>query len=389
MTLQLLIAGGGLGGLAAALACARVGLAVDLHERAPAFSEVGAGIQLGPNAVRLLQGWGLGDALHGAAARPRTVRVLRARDGVELARMDLGKPFESRYGAPYLTIHRADLQQVLVEHARASGAVLALGSRVIEAIQQDDGVTAWTESRARLHADAVVAADGIWSSLRGTVVSDPAPRSTGHVAYRSLAPLSELPAACRSDEVRAWLGPHMHVLAYPVRRGDSLNVVALVEGEPPGDGQGWDHEALAAELRRAMGPVCGTLQEVIDAMPSWRLWALHDREPVRGPQEMARGRIALLGDAAHPMLPYLAQGAGMAIEDADVLAQVLSATEPGRVESALARYADLRWHRCAQVQARARRNGRVFHATGPLQWSRDAAMRVVGERLIDQPWLYR
>jgi salicylate hydroxylase len=195
----------------------------------------------------------------------------------------------------------------------------------------------------------------------------------------------------RSPDVTVWLGPCLHVVAYPVRRGEELNVVAIVQGTAPGPPQDWDQGAVAAELQAAMGRQCAPLQDLVRAMPSWRLWALHDRAPIGSADEMVRGRVALVGDAAHPMRPYFAQGAGMAIEDAAELGRALALAAKAGIDVPLAlrRYAVNRWARCAQVQARSRRNGRIFHATGLMQWGRDLSLRLLGERLLDQPWLYR
>lgn len=387
MAIQLLVAGGGIGGLAAATACARAGNAVTVLEQAAAFSETGAGIQLGPNATRILQHWGLGAALRERAAQPQAVVVRDGGNGRELARLALGTAFEQRYGAPYLTVHRADLQQVLLDAAHAAGAALRVDARV-DSVETDTRVHVRLAGAGLAQADAVVAADGVWSSLRHHVVADGAARPTGHFAYRALALQSSLPAALRRDGVTVWLAPRMHVVAYPVRGGDQLNVVALVEAPGRLPAQGWDAMGADTELLQALHGVCCELRELVDAMPGWGVWSLHDRAPVRGPQEMARGRIALLGDAAHPMLPYLAQGAGMAIEDANTLGSELADSTPRAAPGALARYADARWQRCALVQSRARRNANVFHADGLVRIGRDLAMKVRGGKLLDQPWLY-
>ena len=386
MSLNLAIAGGGIGGLAAALACARVGCAVRVFEQAQAFSEVGAGIQLGPNVTRVLEGWSLGDAVQRCAGRPDALVVRDGMDGRELGRLPFGPGFAQRYGAPYLTIHRADLQQLLLDAADEAGAALELDARVLGAGEHED-VHAMLSGGQAVHADALVAADGVWTSLREHVVADGPARPTGHFAFRALAEQASLPGSLRSSHVALWLAPRMHVVAYPLRRGDLLNVVALVESARTPE-QGWDAVGAPSDLLPAMRGACRELHELLEAMPGWGLWALHDRSPLAGAHQMARGRIALLGDAAHPMLPYLAQGAGMAIEDADVLASVLADAAPASVPSALARYAQARWQRCAHVQARARRNAVIFHASGLLRMARDAAMRAAGPRLLDQPWLY-
>jgi len=391
VTLQALIAGGGIGGLAAALACARAGWESRLYEQAPEFSEIGAGIQLGPNATRVLGDWGLGEALGAVAAFPQRLRVRSAIDGAELATLRLGSAFSERYGAPYATLHRADLQDLLLGAVRESRVHLKLSSQVTATQRVADAVSVRVNGEHEVEGDVLVGADGLWSGVRGQVCGDGPPAATGHLAYRSLVLQQELPSALRSQDVTAWLGPRMHLVAYPVSAGERLNVVAIVQGGATGSARDWDQAAVAAELHAAAGPLCAPLQDLVQAMPRWRLWALYDRAPMRNSDEMARGRIALLGDAAHPMRPYLAQGAAMAIEDAAELGRVLSMAASAGIEVPLAlrRYALNRWQRCARTQARARRNGRIFHATGWLQRSRDLALRVFGERLLDQPWLYR
>jgi salicylate hydroxylase len=182
------------------------------------------------------------------------------------------------------------------------------------------------------------------------------------------------------------MGPRLHVVHYPVQGGRGLNVVAIVHGDLPADVQRWDAQAQPAQLLQALGPVHAELHERMVAMQGWRVWALHDRPPVQGPEQMAAGRVALLGDAAHPMRPYLAQGAGMAIEDAQALA--LAWGHAGSVPERLQRFAQARWQRNARVQARAIRNGEIFHAQGPVAWARNASMRLLGERVMDVPWLY-
>jgi salicylate hydroxylase len=215
---------------------------------------------------------------------------------------------------------------------------------------------------------------------------------TGHLAYRALVPQHALPKALRTRHVTAWLGPRLHVVQYPVRRGELQNLVVIVQGPAPNDLENWDHAANGADLETALKGTCTALQQVVrgvvQAGGGWRLWPLCDRPPVRGPNEMAQGVVALLGDAAHPMRPYLAQGAGMAIEDAAELQRALAMHDLD-VPLRLRRYALNRWQRNARVQARSTRNGRIFHATGPVRWARDASLRLLGERLLDVPWLYR
>jgi salicylate hydroxylase len=392
MANRALIAGAGLGGLAAALACTRAGCAVQMLEQAAQLSEAGAGIQLGPNATRILLRWELGPAFARVAAFPGQLRVRSALTGEELGCLRLGDAIAERYGAPYATVHRADLQQLLLDAVKSAGIELCLSCRVAGVTNSSEGVTLRTAAAvdALVEGDLLAGADGLWSSVRHEIWGGAMPSSTGHLAYRSLVVQGELPAALRSQEIAVWLGPHMHLVAYPVRGGELLNVVAIVQGEVRAHWQDWDHASAAADLHAALGRMSAPLRDLVNAMPAWRMWPLHERPPVRSAQEMVRGRVALVGDAAHPMRPYFAQGAGMAIEDADELGRCLSlARDRAQVPDVLQRYAANRWRRNARVQRRSARNGRIFHATGPMRLGRDFALKVLGERLLDADWLYR
>lgn len=385
----MVISGGGIGGLAAALTCARTGWKVDLLEQSPVFGEVGAGIQLGPNVVKVLQTMGVGDALRQVAAFPKHLEVRNATTTERLGVLPLGKTTEQRYGAPYVTIARADMHTLLLDAVRAQGGVdLHLDSRVIDVTQNENGVRLETVQDQVFEAPLLVGADGLWSVVRKQVVeNDTAPRVTGHLAFRAMMPQSSLPATLRSQVVTAWMGPDFHAVHYPVRSGDWLNVVCIVHGKVSGDPQSWDHSANAHELRSRMSLARGGLRDLIYAVDQWRLWPLTDRPPMASAAEHAKGRIALLGDAAHPMRPYLAQGAGMAIEDAAALATCLGEL-PGQVPQALTRFAEMRWQRNARVQARAIRNGEIYHFKGVQQIGRDIALKLLGARLMDVPWLY-
>ena len=273
------------------------------------------------------------------------------------------------------------------------GIALHFGSAITRFSQTEDAVSAECSDDLQTRVDVLVGADGGWSTVRKGLLNDGTPQPTGHLAYRAMLPQSDLPAHLRSSQVTAWLGPNLHVVQYPVRGGAWLNVVAIVHGQVQGDMSHWDHSANALDLQRALVAACAPLRELVAAIALWRLWPLSIRAPMAGPHEHAKGRVALLGDAAHPMLPYLAQGAGMAIEDAAALAWALSAPTAGTAQSndvpaQLRRYAQVRWQRNARVQARAIKNGQIFHATGPMRWGRDAAMALLGENLLDMPWLY-
>jgi salicylate hydroxylase len=379
---DVLVAGGGIGGLAAALALSRQGVQVQLIEQAEAFAEVGAGIQIGPNVTRILREWGLEDGLRQVASFPKALLARDARTGRELGRLPLGERSERLYGAPYACIHRADLHQLLLHAVQAQGVPLRLHQHLADVQQQGGTVTARTAQGQTLQADMLVGADGLWSRSRQALGLAEAPCCTGHLAYRGLVSLQG-----PEPQITVWMGPRLHIVQYPVQAGRALNVVAIVHGQPPAQLQDWDHVANAAHLLEALGPVCEALRQTLEAVPGWRLWALHDRPPLTAATQMGQGAVALLGDAAHPMRPYLAQGAGMAIEDAQVLAQCWAST--GSVAQRVQRYAELRWQRNAQVQARAVRNGHIFHAQGPLRWGRNLAMGVLGAQVMDVPWLYR
>ncbi|MDP4735014.1 MAG: FAD-dependent monooxygenase [Limnohabitans sp.] len=384
---QVLIAGGGIGGLAAALACTQHGVPVQLIERAAQLSEVGAGIQIGPNVTRILQAWGLGEALAQVAAFPPRLQARDAQTGQVLGTLTLGERAQALYGAPYAAIHRADLQGLLHRAAQAAGVDMRLGQTVHGWCETADGVQVNTTDGPSVQAGALIGADGVWSAVRQQLLGDAPARFTGHLAYRALVAQADLPAHLRSDQVTVWMGPRLHVVHYPVRSGQWLNLVAIVHGAKPEPSQDWDQVGQTQALMQAMGAVGRDLHERLASVPAWRQWALHDREPLTGLKQMAQGRVALLGDAAHPMRPYLAQGAGMAIEDAHVLAQCLcidNATVPEQLQA----YAEQRWVRNARVQARAIRNGRIFHAQGAVALGRNLSMRLMGERVMDVPWLY-
>ena len=387
MEQEILIVGGGIGGLAAALALARKGAQVQLLEQSAEFGEVGAGIQLGPNVVRILESWGLGDALRGVAAFPQCLRVRNAMSGSVLGELPLGQAMVQRYGASYATIARADMHGLLLDAVRGQAGVQLHLSSEVTGVEQDGHEVRVHTAAQTFTAPVLVGADGVWSRLRKEVVDDGPPRVTGHLAFRAMVSQAYLPAHLRSQVVTAWMGHDFHVVQYPVRRGEMLNVVAIVHGKVQGDPKHWDHSANAAELRTRLADAGADLRDLVAAIPAWRLWALSDRPPMRSAAEHARGRIALLGDAAHPMRPYLAQGAGMAIEDADALSKSLEAL-PADVPAGLQAYARQRWQRNARVQARAIRNGEIFHLHGPMQVGRDLSLRLLGQKLLDVPWLY-
>lgn len=399
MTEQVVVAGGGIGGLGAALALSREGVDVNLLEQAPAFGEVGAGLQLGPNAVRVLDAWGLLEPLKGVAAFPEALRVRDVHTGAALGSLALGFEAKQRYGQAYATVHRADLHGLLLDAVeRQSGVRLRLNQRVASYVEGGAGVQLTAEDGSLFEGQALLGCDGLWSRVRSQMLGAQPVRSSGHLAYRGMVRTGDLPLALRSSVVTAWLGPRLHAVHYPVRSGDWFNVVVVVQGvigqghggEVGSDPQSWTHEAHATDLRRTLGPVSKDLLAVVDAVSDWKLWPLNDRAPMAGAREHAQGRVALLGDAAHPLRPYLAQGAAMALEDAWTMGQLVGEAkgQPVNWPELLQRFARTRWLRNARVQSRSARNGTIFHAEGPLRWSRNAAMWAFGETLLDNPWLY-
>ena len=389
----MIIVGGGIGGLAAALACGQAGARPQVLERAATFSEVGAGIQMGPNVTRTLHAWDLAEDLKEIGFTPHRLEAKDTQTGQVIGSLRLGQRSLDTYGAPYVTVHRADLHRVLLQKIIGSGlAELRLDSEV-QAVQQNaDGIQiSGTNLPASLtefsKSAAMVGADGLWSKMRQFVVPPTAPRVTGLLAYRALIPMQSVPEKLRLQDVNVWVGPRVHAVLYPVKCGEYLNLVVVVQGPPPASLEEWDHAGNKQDLEAAMGPIHADLRNMLAAVPEWRLWPLCDRPPIKGPHEMAKGRIALLGDAAHPMRPFLAQGAGMAIEDAAELARSWARVDLS-VPERLQIYAQVRWARNAQVQQRSIRNGQIFHLQGPLQWGRNVAMKFLGESLMDVPWLY-
>jgi salicylate hydroxylase len=384
-----LIIGGGIGGLTAALALSRVNQACAVFEQAATFGEIGAGLQLGPNAMRRLHAMGLAPALAAVAAFPKQLQVRSAASGAIMGALPLGEDAVQRYGAPYATLHRGDLHAVLLAAVQATPTQLRTGCEYNNYSVTTDSARI-IANRVPHEGAYVVGADGLRSSVRQQLLGegDGAPRLAGQVVYRALVQQNLLPFAVRTSDVTVWLGPHLHVVVYPLRSGAWLNVAAIVHGQLTVDSGNWDQTVHAVAVRAALKTMCAPLNDLIHAVPDWRAWNVYDRPAMTGASQHAQGRVALLGDAAHPMRPYLAQGAGMAIEDAAVLADAVKVNSSD-IPSALQRYAHARWQRNAQVQRRAQRNGHLFHLPPPLSWARDAGIALLGKQVLDVPWLYR
>jgi salicylate hydroxylase len=389
MPLPVIIVGGGIGGLGSALALARIGRVSHVFEQTAVFQEIGAGLQLGPNAVRRLQALGLGEALSTLACAPEKLQIRNAITGADIGRLNLGHQTVSRYGAPYLTLHRADLHAVLLQASREHGVSLSLGHTFSHTQAGSSGVDVYFKDGSAHNAACLIGADGLRSAVRQTLLQDGPPHATGHIVFRGLIKQTDLPQTLRCQHIMAWLGPALHVVQYPVKGGEWLNVVVIVhQQELKTQGlDGWDCEVSPQVVLTALSAMCAPLADLIAALKGWRAWTGFERKPVVHASQLAQGLTALLGDAAHPMRPYLAQGAGMAIEDAHALSQALCAN-PKHDAVALQHYAQSRWARVAKVQVRAQRNGYIFHAKGVIAYARDTAIAMLGDKVLDVPWLY-
>ncbi len=387
-----LIAGAGIGGLTSALALSKVPFDVTIFERAPALEEFGAGLQLTPNATRILARLGVLEPIRALATAPREIRLVRGRDETQLSRLDLTCA-ERRWGAPYLVIHRADLQCALARAAAERANIeLKLGIEVA-GVGEQDGEVALGLKRGLLSlretGDLAIGADGVRSRLRERLNFGPGdgPKFSGRVAFRATLPTGALPARTAEPVVTLRLGPRAHLVQYPLRDASVINLVAVIESnwrDAKGD-HAWDGAADRDALAQAFSGWSREARALIDAAPVWRAWPLFHRDPVAS---YAAGRVALVGDAAHPMVPFLAQGAGQAIEDAGALARRLG--ESADIPSALAAYSRDRAPRAGRVQREALAQARIYHMSGPLAFARDLTMRTMGpERLLARyDWLY-
>jgi salicylate hydroxylase len=382
-----IVAGAGIGGLTAALALARKGFRVVVVEQAEGLEETGAGIQLSPNATRVLGALGLAERLSSVVTAPEAIRV-RTHLGKGLTRVPLAGSVERRYGAPYWVAHRGDLQGTLAAAAGAhADIVLRLGARAEDYALHANGVTVHLRTARGAdeeHGIALIAADGLWSTFRARLGDNRPPRFAHRTAWRAMLPARVLVPEFREPAVSLWLGPDAHLVLYPVKGGEVINLVAIVRDEwrQPGWSAAGAHHDLIAHFAGWVPLV----QNLLALPERWLKWALCDRAPLR---HWSNGPIALLGDAAHPMLPFLAQGAAMAIEDAYVLAESLGQT-PEQPEKALRAYEKQRRRRAARVQRVARRNGRVYHLKGLAAYLRNRALRLRGgDRLLRRyDWIY-
>ena len=394
VTRTIVVAGAGIGGLTAALALAAKGFRVVVLEKAERLEEAGAGLQLSPNASRILVELGLQPRLAARAVTPDAINIMSARDGGEIARLPLGEAATFRAGAPYWVVHRADLQAALQAHVNDNPDIeLRLGCQFEDVTTHAKGLTVVQRSgnaRRQDLAVALVGADGIWSSVRNHLFPDVQPQFSGLIAWRGTLDATSLPREYTAPRVQLWMGPNAHLVAYPISGARQINVVAIVPGT--WNRPGWSAPGDVNEIKDAFASPRwpATARMLIGAVDEWRRWALFTVPDIG---EWSEGAVALLGDAAHAMLPFAAQGAGMAIEDAAVLAKALSESAGENVAgipAALKRYARLRRARVLQVQGAARRQGRIYHLTGPLALARDLTIKAMGPKrmLARQDWIY-
>ena len=357
--LHLIIAGGGIGGLAAAYVLARDGHTVTVLEQSAAFGEIGAGIQLGPNIFRMFEHLGLTEAVSQVAYFPPGLGMNDVRTGEKVVRVPLGDTALAAYGYPYGVIYRADLHQVFLDACKTLPNVSLRTSSKVEAFEQDSqGVTVRLAGGEAVRGDALLGADGLWSRIREAVVGDGKPRVSGHIAYRAVLRREDVPAHLWSDDVLLWGGEKTHLVHYPLRRGELFNLVAVFHSNKYDEG--WNTFGDTAELNERFAQAVPQVRELLGKIETWKMWVLCDREPVKN---WSDGRVTLLGDAAHPMLQYLAQGAGQAIEDSVVLGAALKACT-GDVAQAFQKYQQARYLRTGRVQLTARFYGDIYHASG-------------------------
>ena len=390
----IVVAGAGIGGLTAALSLAAQGFRIVVLEKAERLEEAGAGLQLSPNASRVLIELGLQPVLAGRAVIPDAVSIMSARRGGEISRLPLGEAAAFRAGAPYWVVHRADLQAALAAAVNDHPDIeLRLGCQFEDVTAHAKGLTVVQrrgDTRHHERAIALIGADGIWSTVRQHLFPEVQPKFSGLIAWRGTLDATQLPREYTSRRVQLWMGPNAHLVAYPISGSRLINVVAVVPGT--WNRPGWSAPGEAAEIKNTFASFRwpAPARMMLGVVDDWRKWALFT---VPGGGQWGDGAITLLGDAAHAMLPFAAQGAGMAIEDAAVLARCLgesAAETTPDIPAALKRYAQLRRPRVTRIQRAARRNGTVYHLKGAAALARDLFIRSIGPQrmLARQDWIY-
>ncbi|MBU3710712.1 MAG: 3-hydroxybenzoate 6-monooxygenase [Limnohabitans sp.] len=382
---SILINGGGIGGLTTALALAQKGIASQVLEQASEFQEVGAGLQVGPNAFRVFDQLGVTEAINALATFPESFTLMDALEARQIVQLPLGDGFRARFGFPYGLMHRADLHQVLLNACRRQTLIkLHTNSKCVSFMDTGNGVDVTLADGNLVSGSALVGADGLWSVVRQSIVGDGPPRLAGHICYRAIVPITQLPEDMRSNAMNLWVGPKMHMVLWPMRQGAYSNVTVVFHSDR--FEEGWDTYGDPEELRERVANLDPKVRDFVMAIQDWRMYVLRDRDPIR---DWSKGRVTLLGDAAHPMLQYLAQGACMAMEDAVSLAdQVAShASDPA---AAFKAYQQQRYLRTARVQLTARLYGHVYHAAGASADLRNEFLRTKTPAQIfeSMAWIY-
>lgn len=380
-----LIVGGGIGGLAAALALAQKGVRTQVLEQAAEFTEVGAGIQLGPNVFRMFDVLGLTEAVSRLAVFPESLIMLDAVTGDEVTRVPLDQRFRAKFRHPYALIYRPDLLSVLLEACRRNEFVeLRTSQKVVAVDERSDGVTARTADGRPCEGAALIGADGLWSTIRQLIVGDGKPQVAGHITYRAVLPTKEVPEHLRRWSMTFWAGEKVHLVIYPLRGGELYNLVAVFHSNRYEEG--WDSFGDPAELHERFAKTCEPVRTLLGKIESWRMWVLCDRPPVKN---WSKGRMTLIGDAAHPMLQYLAQGACMAVEDAVCLANHVVSAQ-GDYAAAFEAYQAARYLRTGRVQIMARVYGEFYHASGVARELRNMMLsaRTAEQSFEAMEWLY-
>ena len=381
---RIIVVGGGIGGLAASLALVRQGFEVTVLEQAPEIGEIGAGIQLGPNAFSAFDALGVGEKARGRAVYVDEMIMHDAIDGSLVGRIPTGEAFRKRFNNPYAVIHRVDIHSSLLEGAQETGRIAFKTSTRIERIEQDDaGVTAWDQNGVGHRGIGLIAADGGKSVVRAQYVNDP-PRITGHVVYRAVIDKADFPKDLQWNAASLWAGPKCHLVHYPLRGGEQYNVVVTFHSRKSEE---WGvTDGSKEEVQSYFQEVCPKARQLIDLPKSWRRWATADKEPI---ETWTFGRVTLLGDAAHPTTQYMAQGACMALEDAVTLGEALRVNQ-NDVAKALRLYQACRTTRTARIVLSGREMGRIYHASGIERKIRNGLWKGrEAERFYDAvEWLY-
>jgi 2-polyprenyl-6-methoxyphenol hydroxylase-like FAD-dependent oxidoreductase len=383
-SLPVLVAGGGIGGLAAALSLVRQGFQVKVLEQAPEIGEIGAGIQLGPNAFHAFDSLGVGDKTRARAVFTDYMVMHDAIDEYQVGKIPTGEAFRKRFGNPYAVIHRVDVHLSLLEGAQETGKVEFLTSTRIERVEQDDyGVTAFDQKGNAHRGVALIGADGVRSVVRAQYVNDP-PRITGHVVYRSVVDKKDFPNDLQWNAASIWVGPNCHLVHYPLRGGEQYNVVVTFHSR---NKEEWGvTEGSQEEVQSYFQDICPRARQLIDLPKQWKRWATADREPIG---QWSFGRATLLGDAAHPTTQYMAQGACMALEDAVTLGEALR-VHNNDLAKAFDLYQRSRVTRTARIVLSGREMGRIYHAKGVERLVRNDLWKGrSAERFYDaMEWLY-